>query len=92
MALNNGVADGKKKGSQLVQPPGQDKENVAKSWTREPLLVNLIQNNVAPDSWADTGTGEGSLTFVNGLLVVTQSQLVLEKIEKLLDDLKTKSK
>jgi len=92
MALNNDVADGKKKGSQLVQPPGQDKENVVTSRTREYLLVNLIQNNVAPDSWADTGSGEGSLTFVNGLLVVTQSQLVLEKIEKLLDDLKTKSK
>lgn len=49
-------------------------------------LTDVLLHTVAPDSWAILG-GMGEVSFLNGSLVVIQSQEVHEKIEVLLNQL-----
>lgn len=55
--------------------------------TAENTLVDLIQNTVQPDSWEDTGQGLGTIEIVNGILVVGQTERVLQEVQNLLTDL-----
>ncbi len=54
------------------------------------VLISLIQDTVFPDSWADTGTGEGTIQAFppNLSLIVTQSQKVQDEIRDLLKKLR----
>lgn len=49
-------------------------------------LADVLLNTVAPDSWSLQG-GTGEMSFLNGSLVVIQSQDVHDKIEVLLNQL-----
>ena len=52
-------------------------------------LKFLIQETVEPDSWFETGTGEGTITFYeHKKLVVRQTLEVHKEIEKLLKELR----
>lgn len=55
------------------------------SKTIEDLLINLIQNTVAPDSWSNVG-GPGSIQYfpLGMALVVNQTQDVQEQVQDLL--------
>lgn len=50
-------------------------------------LINLLESNVAPQSW-DTVGGVGSISEYNGLLVVTQTLEVHREVERVLDMLR----
>ena len=54
------------------------------------VLIQLIQDTVSPDSWQDTGTGEGTVQAFppNLSLIVTQSQRVQDEIRDLLEKLR----
>ena len=54
--------------------------------TSEQLLTELIRISIDPDGWEDTN-GDGTIMVLGGLLVVAQTQTVLEEIEQLLEDL-----
>jgi general secretion pathway protein D len=53
-------------------------------------LINLIQSTIAPDEWADTGNGDGTIQpFVPNLsLIVSQTQDVQDQIQDLLKRLR----
>jgi len=53
-------------------------------------LINLIQSTIAPDEWADTGNGDGTIQpFVPNLsLIVSQTQDVQDQIGDLLKRLR----
>lgn len=54
---------------------------------QDPLtLQDVLTKTVAPDSWAVVG-GNGELSFLNGSMIVIQSQDVHDKIEVLLNQL-----
>lgn len=50
------------------------------------LLVDTIKGAIGPDSWSDTG-GICQIKFVDGILIVSQAEFELRKIESLLVDL-----
>ena len=54
--------------------------------TAEILLAQLIRGTVDPDGWDDTN-GDGTLMFLGGQLVITQTQESVEKVEELIEDL-----
>lgn len=52
-------------------------------------LVFLIQETIEPDSWFDTGTGNGTITiYESKKLIVRQSRSVHNKIDKLLKEMR----
>ncbi len=53
----------------------------------ENTLLNLVSTMVQPDSWTDSGHGIGQIQVVNGILVVSQTEEVLQGIEDFLADL-----
>ena len=54
--------------------------------TAEQMLLDIIQAMVAAESWESTN-GDGSLMIVSGLLIVSQSEGVLDDIGMFLQDL-----
>ena len=57
--------------------------------TGEDTLLDLVQSMVDPDSWnSSIGGGQAEAKVVNGVLVVTNSESSLRKIEHLLTDLR----
>ncbi len=57
--------------------------------TRKTNLITLIQETIDPDSWFDTGTGEGTITFYeNKKLIVRQTREIHNKLEKLLSEMR----
>ena len=56
--------------------------------TGEDTLLELVQSMVNPDSWRCNGSGEGQAKVVNGVLVVTQTEAGLRKIDQMLTDLR----
>ena len=53
----------------------------------EHTLLDLVQTMIQPDSWTNNGQGLGQVDVVNGFLVVSQSEGVLQEIESFLTDL-----
>jgi general secretion pathway protein D len=51
-------------------------------------IVNLIQNNIDPDGWADFGGDTGRISEWNGSLVITQTPRNHQNIEGLLSQLR----
>ena len=51
---------------------------------RAERLIDLITNNVDPDSWTDVG-GAGSISEYHGLIVVTQTAQTHKKVEPTLE-------
>lgn len=52
-------------------------------------LIDLIVSNVERDSWHENGTGEGEINpHGRGIVVISQTPLVHEQVERLLDDLR----
>jgi type II secretory pathway component GspD/PulD (secretin)/TolA-binding protein len=61
----------------------------AQAARRVEQLVMLIQDTIEPDSWYDTGTGEGTITvYENKKLIVRQTREVHNRIEKLLKEMR----
>ena len=54
---------------------------------RAQRLIDLITNNVDPDSWTDVG-GPGSISEYHGLIVVTQTAQTHKKVEHVLNMLR----
>ena len=55
---------------------------------REFSLIQLIQDTIEPDSWWETGTGEGSITSYEGKkMIILQTPEIHKQIAKLLKDL-----
>lgn len=50
-------------------------------------LINLVQTMIQPDSWQTTGQGLGQVDVVNGFLVVSQTEAILQEIENFVADL-----
>ena len=59
--------------------------------TEDRTLLDLVQSMVRPGSWQDTGQGLGQVQVVNGLLVVAQTEAILQEIENFLSDLESNS-
>jgi general secretion pathway protein D len=56
---------------------------------RRQALIDLIVNTIEPDSWFETGTGEGTITFYeNKKLIVRQTREIHNKIQKLLREMR----
>ena len=68
----------------------RDKTNVV--WDDYDSLIDAIEQSIEPDSWQDTGAGQGVVvgqTFANAhVLVVSNTPQVHGKIAKLLDDVR----
>jgi pyruvate/2-oxoglutarate dehydrogenase complex dihydrolipoamide acyltransferase (E2) component len=54
------------------------------------LLVDLVQTQVCPDEWADTGNGDGVIQVVGGVLVVSQTEDALNQVGSMLRELESK--
>ena len=55
--------------------------------TAENTLLDLVQEMIQPDSWQDTGQGLGTVDCVNGILVVSQTEEILQEIDNFVADL-----
>jgi general secretion pathway protein D len=56
---------------------------------REFNLTRLIQDTIEPDSWFETGTGEGTITTYEGKkLIILQTPEIHDEIEKLLKEMR----
>jgi len=55
--------------------------------SRDQSLLDLVQEMIQPDSWSDTGQGLGQIQVVNGILVVAQTEEILQEIENFVADL-----
>ena len=55
----------------------------------EETLRNLVTNMIAPDTWMDTGQGLGQIDVVNGILIVSQTEIIHGEIEAMLKDLES---
>jgi hypothetical protein len=78
----------------------QPEPNPLKGWVRPPIkrtdieelavtdIANLIRETIDPDSWVDNGGREGSLRYLLGRLVITQSPKAHQQIEELLAKLR----
>lgn len=62
-----------------------EKEKTAPS--SEQTLLDLVQNMIQPDTWQDSGQGLGQVKVVNGILVVLQTEAILQEIENFVADL-----
>ncbi|GIK16123.1 MAG: general secretion pathway protein GspD [Planctomycetota bacterium] len=51
-------------------------------------LINLIQDQIAPESWRERNGSIGTITEFNGQLVVTQNSAAQERVSNLLDKLR----
>ena len=51
------------------------------------VLIETIMNSVAPDSWRDSGSGVGTISTINGILLISQSEKSHLQIDRLLTDL-----
>jgi len=72
--------------SEFFRDPAEDPEK-----SREALvdqLINLVQNNIDPDGWADFGGDTGRLSEYNGNLVITQTPRNHQNIQGLLSQLR----
>ncbi len=56
--------------------------------TRVREIVNLIQDTIAPDSWRDRGGSIGSISEINGQVVITQNSSAQQQIGNLLGKLR----
>ena len=56
--------------------------------TGEDTLLRLVYSMANPDGWETNGVGNGQAEVVNGVLVVTQDEAGLRKIDQLLIDLR----
>jgi len=64
---------------------GPDYEREYREWD----LVQLIQESIEPDSWYETGTGEGTITSYEGKkLVILQTPEIHNKIATLLKEMR----
>jgi hypothetical protein len=54
------------------------------------LLVDLVQTQVCPDEWADTGNGDGVIQVVGGVLVVSQTEDALNQVGSMLREMESK--
>ena len=54
------------------------------------LLVDLVQTQVCPDEWFDTGNGDGVIQVVGGVLFVSQSEDALHQVGSMLSELESK--
>jgi len=56
---------------------------------RSENLIYLIQDTVEPDSWFETGTGEGTITiYENKKLIILQTRDIHNEIETLLNEMR----
>ncbi len=53
----------------------------------EQTLLDLVQSLIQPESWQDTGQGLGQVKVVNGILVVLQTEEILQEVENFVADL-----
>ncbi len=53
----------------------------------EQTLLDLVQNMIEPDTWQDTGQGLGTVEVVNGILIVSQTEGILQQIDNFIADL-----
>ena len=65
----------------------KNKTNRKPGASSETTLVNLVQSMIRPDTWAKSGQGFGQVDVVNGVLVVKQTESILQQIENLIRDL-----
>ena len=56
--------------------------------TGDETLLGLVYSMANPDGWEVSGVGSGQAQVVNGVLVVTQTEAGLRKVEQLLIDLR----
>lgn len=59
--------------------------------TPEYLLVSTIANSVSPDTWEQTGGGDGMIQCIGGMLIVLSTEEVGENVESFVADLKFRS-
>lgn len=50
-------------------------------------LIQLVQENVSPDSWLDNG-GQGTISGFRGLLIVSQCERMHDEVEALLKEIR----
>ncbi len=55
--------------------------------TSENTLLSLVQEMIQPDTWHDMGGGMGTVECVNGILVVNQTEEILQQIDNFVADL-----
>jgi hypothetical protein len=61
----------------------------AVSWAEYDSLMGVITDCIEPDSWTESGNGEGEIRFLKpGMYVVMQTRRVHRKIEKLLGEIR----
>lgn len=53
-------------------------------------LIDLVQTQVCPDEWFDTGNGDGVIQVVGGVLVVSQTEDALYQVGSMLRELEVK--
>jgi hypothetical protein len=54
------------------------------------LLIELVQGQVCPDDWAETGNGDGVIEVAGGVLVVSQTEDALNQVASMLGELERK--
>jgi len=77
----------------MEQEEDMDREQLAtEAQERADDLITLVQDTIEPDSWYETGTGEGTVTvYPPGMpkkLIVRQTREVHNKLKKLLKDMR----
>ncbi len=53
----------------------------------EQTLLDMVQSMISPDNWEEGMGGRGTVVLVNGTLIVKQTELIHQQIEKFLGDL-----
>ena len=55
--------------------------------TAESILIDTILTSVANDSWRSTSMGEGTITCVGGVLIVNNTELIVDEVSDFVLDL-----
>ena len=66
--------------------PGPEQDNASKRIVKQ--IMDLIRTTVEPDSWRETGGGDGALRELNGQLIVYNTSQAHEQTRSLLDQLR----
>ncbi len=66
--------------------PEKDADNAVTS-TPGQTLVDILRNTVAPNSWQDSGGGQGAIREFGGLLIVRQTAAVHEQVDQLIAEI-----
>ncbi|MBX7074989.1 MAG: hypothetical protein K1X71_17745 [Pirellulales bacterium] len=66
--------------------PVADMVTISKCREDHESLISIVVNTIAPDSWGDAG-GQGAVEYFRGVLVVTQTETIHDKLDNLLKQL-----